>query len=231
MQMRFVPGFSQTAATWDAVLDALPDEIDASALEVPDGLDFVATAEALGVAGGRGIYVGYSMGGRLCLRLALDHPEIVDALVLVSATPGIIDGAARVERRRADEHLAREVERDGAVAFLDRWVRQPMFAGVAPELGRAARLGSGDELRLAHQLRALGQGRQAPLWDQLGRLALPVALITGRADEKYGAIADQMFERVNGGVRLTLPGGHSLPLEQPRVLAEALVELVHTVTE
>ena len=229
--MRFVPGFSQTAATWDAVLDALPDGIDATALEVPDGLDFVATADALGESGGRGTYVGYSMGGRLCLRLALDHPEIVDALVLVSATPGIVDDTERDARRRADEQLAGEVERDGAVAFLDRWVRQPMFAGVAHELGRAARLGAGDEARLAHQLRALGQGSQTPLWDRLDRLELPVALITGRADEKYGAIADQMLEHVDDGVRLTLPGGHSLPLEQPRVLADALVELAHAITE
>ncbi len=229
--MRFVPGFSQTAASWDAVRDALPDEIDATALEVPDGLDFVATAAALGAAGGPATYVGYSMGGRLCLRLALDHPEIVDALVLVSATPGIVDDAERRARRSADEQLAREVERDGAVAFLDRWVRLPMFAGVPEGLGRTARLDAGDEPRLAHQLRALGQGSQAPLWDQLDRLDLPVALITGRDDAKYGAIADGMSEHVVDGVRLRLPGGHSLPLEQPRSLAHALAELAHRITE
>jgi len=229
--MRFVPGFSQTAAVWDAVRDLLPDEIDASALGVPDGLDFVATAAALGVAGGRGTYVGYSMGGRLCLRLALDHPEIVDALVLVSATPGILDDVGRSARRHADEQLAREIERDGAVAFLDRWVRQPMFAGVPEQVGRSARFGAGDERRLAHQLRALGQGSQAPVWDQLSRLELPVALITGRADQKYDAIADQMFERVGAGTRLCLPGGHSLLLEAPRELADALVEFAHTITE
>jgi 2-succinyl-6-hydroxy-2,4-cyclohexadiene-1-carboxylate synthase len=229
--MRFVPGFSQTAASWDAVRDGLPDEIDATALEVPDGLDFAATAAALGAAGGPGTYVGYSMGGRLCLRLALDHPEIVDALVLVSATPGIVDDAERRARRSADEQLAREVERDGAVAFLDRWVRLPMFAGVPEAAGRAARLGAGDEPRLAHQLRALGQGSQAPLWDRLDRLDLLVAFITGRDDEKYGAIADEMFEHVGNGVRLRLPGGHSLPLEQPRLLANALAELAHRITE
>ena len=56
-------------------------------------------------------------------------------------------------------------------------------------------------------------------------------MITGREDEKYGAIADEMFERVEDAVRLCLPGGHSLPLEQPRALAGALVELAHGVTE
>ncbi len=171
------------------------------------------------------------MGGRLCLRLALDRPEIVDALVLVSATPGIADAAGRSARRRADDQLAREVERDGAVAFLDRWVRQPMFAGVPETLGRAARFGAGDEARLAHQLRALGQGSQAPVWDRLHRLDRPVALVTGRADDKYGAIADRMLDLVRDGVHLRLPGGHSLPLEQPGALADSLVEFVHTVTE
>jgi pimeloyl-ACP methyl ester carboxylesterase len=106
-----------------------------------------------------------------------------------------------------------------------------MFAGVPEQVGREARFAAGDERRLAHQLRALGQGSQAPVWDQLSRLELPVALITGRADQKYDAIADQMFERVGAGTRLRLPGGHSLPLEAPRELADALVELAHTITE
>jgi 2-succinyl-6-hydroxy-2,4-cyclohexadiene-1-carboxylate synthase len=229
--MVFVPGFSQTAAVWDEVRAALPDDVASTALDVPDGLDFAATAAAIGDGGGEGVYVGYSMGGRLCLQLALDRPGLVEALVLVSATAGIADDAQRAARRESDDALAVEIGRDGAAAFLERWVSQPLFATLPP--GRAAhgRLGAGDERRLAHQMRELGQGRQPPLWERLEELDMPVALVTGLADEKYDGLADQMFELIDDCVHLRIEGGHSLPLERPLALAGALTTFVHDITE
>ena len=97
--MVFVHGFTQSGASWTPVAAALPDSIARVLPDVPDGLDFVATAGALGDLGGRAVYVGYSMGGRLCLQLALDRPDLVERLVLVSASPGIADDAERAARR------------------------------------------------------------------------------------------------------------------------------------
>src|SRR6266540_22355 len=91
----------------------------------PPLVGFAKAAALLGEAGGAAAYLGYSLGGRLCLRLALDRPELVRALVLVGASPGIQDPAARAERRAADEALAAAVERDGVAAFLDRWPAGP----------------------------------------------------------------------------------------------------------
>jgi 2-succinyl-6-hydroxy-2,4-cyclohexadiene-1-carboxylate synthase len=229
--MVFVPGFSQTAAVWDDVRAALPDEVESTALEVPHGLDFAGTAAAIGDAGGEAVYVGYSMGGRLCLQLAVDRPESVEGLVLVSATAGIEDDTQRAARLESDEALAAEIERDGAAAFLERWVRQPLFATLPPERAALGRLGAGDEVRLVHQMRELGQGRQAQLWERLEELDMPVALVTGLADEKYDAIADEMFELIDDCVHLRVDGGHSLPLEQAVALAGALTKFVHDITE
>src|SRR5262249_56537802 len=116
------------AASWHAVDVLLDEKLDRRFLDVPDGLDFVATASAIGEVGGRATYVGYSMGGRLCLQLALDRAELVDRLVLVSASPGIRGEVERAARREADERQAQEIERDGVDAFLERWLAQPMFA-------------------------------------------------------------------------------------------------------
>jgi 2-succinyl-6-hydroxy-2,4-cyclohexadiene-1-carboxylate synthase len=230
--MMLVPGFTQTAAVWDAVRASLPAEVETTALDLPDGLDFRATAGALGAAGGRAVYVGYSLGGRLCLQLALDRPELVEALVLVSATAGIRDDGERARRRADDEELARAVERDGADVFLERWLAQPLFATLPKDAaGSAARLGAGHEAQLARQLRDLGQGAQAPLWDRLEELELPVALITGTADPKYDAIADAMFELIDDCMHLPIGGGHSLPLEEPHALAAALTTFAHDVAE
>jgi 2-succinyl-6-hydroxy-2,4-cyclohexadiene-1-carboxylate synthase len=226
----FVPGFTQTAGTWDAVRAALPPDLETVALDLPSGLDIPATAAALRATSGPGVYVGYSLGGRLCLQLAVDDPDAVEALVLVSATAGIADAADRAARRESDEALAREVERDGADAFMARWLSQPLFAALPPDAA-GPRLGAGDEAVLTHQLRVLGQGVQEPLWDRLEELDVPVLLVTGADDAKYTAVADAMFERIDDCMHVVLEGGHALPLEQPEALAESLVTFAHDITE
>jgi 2-succinyl-6-hydroxy-2,4-cyclohexadiene-1-carboxylate synthase len=159
------------------------------------------------------------MGGRLGLRLALDYPDLVRALVLVSTSPGIPDEAARAARVASDEKLARTVEHDGVEAFLDQWLAQPMFATVPPTAAGLADRRSLSPTYVAHCLRVLGAGTMEPMWSQLGDLSMPVALVTGTLDARYEAVALQMLERLPGeATHVRLDGGHALPLEQPAVL-------------
>ena len=224
-----VPGFTQSAGAWQPVVERLRAAgHDAIALDVPVGLDFVATADAIGDGGGRGVYVGYSMGGRLCLRLALDHPGLVDGLALVSTSPGIADSVERDARRASDEQLARDVERRGVEPFLRDWLAQPLFATLAAEAsGLAERAAGHTATELATTLRRLGSGTQEPLWNRLTELEMTVALITGRADLKFEQINDAMRDACTGAAavaRASLDGGHALPLEQPDALAGVLLD-------
>src|ERR1700722_10972321 len=103
MRLVLLHGFTQSPAVWDGVLVHLVDDADAAGVEVvapkvPDGLGFAATGQAVVEAAGEAVYCGYSMGGRLCLRGALDRPDLVRGLVLVSASPGIADDAERAAR-------------------------------------------------------------------------------------------------------------------------------------
>jgi 2-succinyl-6-hydroxy-2,4-cyclohexadiene-1-carboxylate synthase len=214
-----VPGFTQTASSWDGVAPIIRESCEVVALDVPIRETFAATADAIAARGRRAIYAGYSMGGRLCLRLALDHPHLVRGLVLVSATPGIPDPEARVARVASDEELARSIERDGVDAFLSRWLDQPLFATVPPDAPGLAERSLLPPAHLTHCLRVLGAGAMEPMWTDLVHLQMPVALVTGTRDEKYDAIALQMLERIGSDVvHVRLDGGHSLPLEQPAVL-------------
>ena len=214
-----VPGFTQTAASWRGVREILDESCEVVALDVPQRDTFDATAISIGIQGKRGVYVGYSMGGRIALRLALERPEVVQALVLVSSTAGIADESERAARIEADEALAQSVEHDGVDAFLEKWLAQPLFATVppdAPGLQERRRL---SDRYLAHCLRVLGAGAMEPMWDRLGELEMPIALVTGRLDAKYEKIAWLMLERFrNDAVHVRLDGGHALPLEQPAVL-------------
>jgi len=220
-----VHGFTQSADSWQPVIDALPHDFDTIAIEVPEGLDFLSTASGIGARGGPGTYVGYSMGGRLCLALAVERPDLVQELVLVSASPGIADERERGTRRTADERLALDVERDGVDAFLDRWLDQPLFASLPREVARIdERRRTNTVDRITHQLRALGQGVQPSLWDRLSQLSMPVTLVTGAYDRKYTELATRMAAAIGDGARtIVTPGaGHALQLERPEALAAVL---------
>jgi 2-succinyl-6-hydroxy-2,4-cyclohexadiene-1-carboxylate synthase len=201
----------------------LPRDWDVQAFDVPDGLDFVTTAGTLGVRGGTGAWVGYSMGGRLCIRLALDRPDLVERLVLLSASPGIASPGEREARLAADQRLVEELERDGVEKFMDRWLSQRLFETLPRDAAMIDdRVRRNTVQRLAHQLRALGQGAHEPLWDRLRELEMPVLVVSGQWDRVYTEIAEKMGAAIgaNATVVVVEKTGHALHLERPTEVVE-----------
>ena len=193
MRTVLVHGFTQTGDSWDPVIARLPHDVDPVTIEVPEGLDFETTAATIGARGGRATYVGYSMGGRLCLQLATDKPASVERLVLLSASPGIADPKAREARRTSDEQLAQESRTRGRRRVPRPLARAAAVRVAAPRRSRASTSGGGNSVaRLTHQLRVLGQGTQPPLWDRLAKLTMPVLIVTGAYDKQYTEIAVRM---------------------------------------
>ena len=228
----FVDGFTQTGGAWSVAAPAHP--AGRSYHTAPSGASsFEDAAFTLGWQTNyleredrleRTDYVGYSQGGRLCLQLALDRPEVVHRLVLVSASPGIADPAERATRRAADDRLAQEIERDGVDAFVERWLAQPLFATLPRDrAGIDERKSRNTVASLTYQLRVLGQGVQPSNWDRLGELRMPVLLIAGELDAKYVDIAQRMAERIADARVEIVPGaGHACHLEQPEHVAHLL---------
>jgi 2-succinyl-6-hydroxy-2,4-cyclohexadiene-1-carboxylate synthase len=191
--------------------------------------DLPATADLLGDTGGTATYLGYSLGGRVCLTLALRRPDLVRRLILVSATDGIDDDEERAARLAADERLADRLDpTDGSEValepFLDEWLSQPLFAHLGVEAqdrpSRRVNTPSG----LARSLRSTGTGTQVPSGDRLGSLTMPVLLVSGANDAKFTAIAHSMADRIGSNATVALlPGvGHAAPFEAP----EQFVSLV-----
>lgn len=226
-----VHGFTQTLAAWDPLAQVLADTFQVVRVDLPGhggsaGVDmtFAETATAIGDAGGTATYVGYSMGGRLCLRLAADRPDLVRALVLVGASPGLADPAARAARREADEALAADIERTGTAAFLERWLAQPLFATFTPTPEDIAARRANTSGGLAAALRRLGTGVQEPLWSRLAALDMPVLAIAGQDDARYSRVAEEMAEAigVNAQVVALAGAGHTAHLERPASFSRLL---------
>jgi 2-succinyl-6-hydroxy-2,4-cyclohexadiene-1-carboxylate synthase len=239
-------GFAGTRRTWDGIVQRLdPERYTPVALDLPGHGDVAGGTggkEAQG-ASGEGIVTfaacvehvlanspphftlcGYSLGGRVGLHVALAAPERVSRLVLVSSTAGIADEAERAARHSADEALADDLERRSFADFMDRWEAQPVFAGDPPEVHAAMRAeqSRNDPRALAAVLRGVGTGAMTPLWDRLAELAMPVTVLVGKRDTKFHAPGRRMAELLLDAELEIVHGGHRLPLESPRSVAEAV---------
>ena len=107
----------------------------------------------------------------------------------------------------------------------DRWAAQPLFAVQSQQVATAARADRlvNDPTALAATLRGIGTGVMTPLWDRLGALRMPVAVLAGERDRKFVALARQLVEALPRGSLTIVPGaGHALPLEAPAAVAAAL---------
>jgi len=231
-------GFMQTGRGWDEVVRHLdgeryrplaPDIRGHGAAAARRPIDFAAcVADAVALVRRPFTLAGYSQGGRLALHVALAHPERVSRLVLVSATAGIADDAERERRRAADATLATWMEAEGRLMteVADRWGAQPLFATQTAAVAAAARADrlSNEPLHAAAALRGIGTGVMAPLWERLGELTMPVAVLAGERDEKYVALGERLAAALPNGALTVVPGaGHALALEAPAAVAAAIV--------
>ena len=165
--------------------------------------------------------LGYSLGARIALRLAVAHPDVVRRLVLESPSAGLATVGERAARRRADEDLAATIEGDGVAAFVAGWERQPVFAShAALPPARATRLHA---MRLANSpdglaasLRGAGQGSMVPLFDLLAAVGAPTLVIAGAFDDRGRPRAEQVARGIPGArLEIIANAGHTPHEEQP----------------
>ena len=227
----FVHGFTQTASSWKPIAARFAaDGYEAIVVDVPGHggstnvrADLRGAADLLTALCGFAVYIGYSLGGRLCLHAALMYPDLVRGLAAIGASPGIADETERADRRAADDRLADHIVDVGVDTFLDEWLAQPLFAGL--RLGdeqRAERLTNTAE-GLAGSLRRAGAGAQGSLWPRLREMNMPILTISGERDHKFAAIGRQVAASVPTGESVEIPGaGHAAHLEQPGLVTDRL---------
>ncbi len=237
-------GFTQTGQSWEPVLARMPPvtavlpDLPGHGGSAPVRADMWATADMLaGLVDRPCTWVGYSMGGRAALHVALAHPESVESLVLVSASAGIADPAERTQRAESDERLALRIEEGGDAGlprFLDEWLAAPLFRSLPRDAaGVSARLGN-TAAGLASSLRLAGAGAQSPLWARLGELGqrqLPVLLVTGQLDTRYCSLAQQMADAIGPSTRAAVVSGagHACHLEKPAEVASLVADFAGVV--
>jgi len=226
-----VHGFAQNRNCWGPVASNLARDHEVVRVDAPGHGRSAAFhaglrtgARLIADQGGTATYIGYSMGARFVLHLALANPELVLRLVLIGGTAGIDDDAARAERRKNDEGLATRLEHEGVEPFLDAWLAQPLFAGLSEEMQFRSERAENTVEGLAESLRQAGTGSQDPLWDRLARIEVPVLVVAGEDDAKFRAEASRLVSCIGSNATLSLipDAGHAAHLEQPAAFLSTL---------
>ncbi|MGH7681331.1 MAG: 2-succinyl-6-hydroxy-2,4-cyclohexadiene-1-carboxylate synthase [Candidatus Eiseniibacteriota bacterium] len=240
-------GFAGSSADWtDAAVALAAEGFDALGIDLPghggttipavrsawsvsDLLrDLVEVTSALDFAPSH--WIGYSMGGRTALHVALAHSSVATSLVLESTSPGIASDTERAARQSEDEALAATIEARGIDWFVSHWEAIPIFDSQR-QLSSAV-LAAQRERRRANQpgglvasLRHMGQGAMMPVGHRLAEVACPALLIAGALDPKYQTHAAQMAAAIPGAEARTIPGaGHNVHLEQPEAFQRAVLD-------
>lgn len=205
-----LPGHGQTIVEGDATLYTMPQTATA----------IVTWLEHLQISCCS--LVGYSMGGRLALYLALHFPQRFPRAVLESASPGLRTDAERAERLQHDRELAEQLEADFP-AFLSYWYSRPLFHVLRhhPAFEQVqSRRSQNCPSELATSLRQLSTGLQPSLWDCLPQHTQPLLLVVGAHDRKFCTINQAMAACCPTAQLQIIPdSGHVVHLEQTQAFA------------
>ena len=228
----WVPIARQLENDYCCILVDLPGhgESDIEANGNPD-LFFTETVDALAEELSRSaapepcFLVGYSMGGRIALSLALRYPELFEKAIIVSASPGLRTEEERLSRRESDEGIARKIEKNFE-GFIQAWYDQPLFAtlknhSVFQETEQKRKINNPANLDSA--LRLLGTGRQPSLWDELQKNRVPVQFFVGEKDLKFVEIGRQMVNLCpDSSLEIFAECGHTLHFENRELFLDRL---------
>jgi pimeloyl-ACP methyl ester carboxylesterase len=181
---------------------------------------------------GPATWLGHSMGGLLSLRLALDHPELVDRVIAVCPAGGH-------EKLLVRWRLMRSFMLDKNGKLRIRWA-QPLrlyfplvlFNELSPLVfdfsRRFIRRWHGPEGRLLERsfLRAALSIFDSPVWPEANRITRPVLMITGRRDMVTTREQTQRLARhlPPGRSLVEISGGHMLPYTHASELSRAALD-------
>ena len=193
---------------------AKPDIVESVAVEEGVVIDFM---RAIGVT--RADLDGWSMGGWIAMKIALDHPEQVDRLVL--------DDSAGLKYQPA---FARDafVPTDAAGLRLLMEVLSPHPATLPPFVVQATlrRLASRGKI-VQQSMDSMESGRD--LMDtRLQGITQPTLILWGTEDKLIPmTVGETMHRNISGSVFEGVVGcGHLAPLECPKTVAAGTIEFL-----
>lgn len=224
-----VSGFLGKASDWDAFRSSLNQDFDLKSIDLfsPSILKTTSLSsfnfaehllkETQSVSNNykKKIFLGYSFGGRLGLKLLQHQSNLFDEWVFVSTNVGLLQDKAdeRAARIENDKNWARKMTLGNWSGFISEWNAQAVFKGSANEPERV--LKDFDIALLRHALVSQSLGLQPDFRQLVKENAHKIHWLVGNRDEKYLAMAEEMKSLGFLDKFVTLTGSHRLTYDAP----------------
>ncbi len=219
-------GFLGSGADWDSVQNTLPENIHFKTESFFSSNFKSFNFRSLTTE--RKIFIGYSLGGRLGLKILSQTPNEFDHYIFVSTHPGLADEdlEARKQRAALDRKWAERITTENWSAFLTEWNAQDVFKGITLNPERS--VGDYDKELLKQSL--IGDSlAQQPDYRQLIRQNQDrLTWVVGSEDTKFKLIADAMRDEGILQNLTVLDSGHRILSDNPHALAQIIMSVLPT---
>ncbi|XP_006647426.2 protein PHYLLO, chloroplastic [Oryza brachyantha] len=188
------------------------------------------------ITDGKVLVVGYSMGARIALHMALNQNHKISGAVIISGSPGLRDEASKRHRSAVDKSRAHFLSYCGLESFLETWYSAKMWASLRehPKFDSLVRT-----RRKHNNIKTLSKvladssiGRQKSLWEDLKHLRSPLLIVAGEKDLKFKEISQKMCTEIGKYSHCESDGlcemiivpdsGHAVHVENPLPLVRAI---------
>ena len=230
----FVHGFAGGLRDWREPLNRLPKEYHAYALDLrghgqsdkPGSYkltefvqDIYAFSQELGI--GKFTYVGHSLGGKIGYQFALDHPDMLKAMVLAAPAPA--HGFIPIDQQPGFLEMVTSAwgSPEGLRGFFGT-TSKPPSEEVLNELINDAM--DADPAAIA----------ECAVWwistnlePQLGNIRVPTLIVAGAKDDLPIDCEERYANEINGcRFEVLEDDGHFLPIESPQKFVDLLTSFI-----
>jgi 3-oxoadipate enol-lactonase len=173
----------------------------------------------------RAAVAGFSLGGTIAMRMAVDHPDRVGALVLVATSSRVGKAAAEWYAQRSamvsasDPELKGTIDRDTEDVYRNS--PEELAAGL-----KIRRESTSDPRGYGNACRALAALGNQPLDPNLPRIRSATLIVTSDLDQLCPPRAAEIVASGIPGSRLHMVegAGHPIPVERPGELARLILD-------